>query len=424
MMKQFFNFALLGAIALSGTFGLTACSSNDEAEVTNPNFNPETNEVITKFVFNVSTGNDATTRQTSPATQATASETFRGIDEAVLFTYKQTGADGKHIATASTADKRLNLSRIIAAGTIDESKSTRVIETSLPLNTNTLLFYGRAIKGTASQSEAEAGMTAYDLFGHLEDYSVAGTDELDVSQSSFELSSRITGNKDNFEKIEALFAGVLTVIMNSNLMGEHHIAVTYGGENVEYPTDLTWSKYYNADKKSPVTSTQTLAELETKLANAYKEMTTIQGDELRAGCGEAILETIEDLWSVINEVRCAEPFCKEEAVAKVLAAKIHDRIKKYFNGTVADDGSQVTGVSFLMADNMITAFLADDAWPSTADTKPATSYFEAIKSLQGSDLKNFPQTLYHVPVGATHYLFDNTKKQFYYAVNFNSSAVG
>ena len=422
-MKKIRFFLYASAIALLSMTGFTACSSSDDATTVEPgpNYNPETNEVITKLVMNVSSGN---MRQTSAATQAGSSDPFRGIDHAVLFTFKQ-GTDGKHIATASSANKRIDLSRIMAAGTMSQDMSTRVIETSLPLNTNTLMFYGKAIKGTATESEINAGFSDYDLYGHLEDYSVAGSsDGLDLGDTTFELSSRITGYKDNFEKIEALFAGVLTVIMNSNLMGVHHLAVTFDNQDVNYPDDLTWASYANANNKSPVDPTKDLAELEVKLAKAYREMTTIQDAELRAGCGEAILETIEDLWSIVNEVRCAEPFCAEEAVAKLLATKIHDRIKKYFNGTVNDDGSQVTNVSFVLADNMITYLLADDAWPSSADAKPSTSYFEAIKNLTGVNLRNFPQLLYHVPVGATHYLFDSTKKQFYYAVNFNSSAVG
>ena len=130
-MKKTNQFVLGFAIALTGALGFSACSSNDEAEVNNPNYNPETNEVLAKFVFNVSTGNTATTRQSSAATQASVSETFRGIDNAVLFSFKQ-GNDGKTIAAASTADKRYDLSRIISAGAISEDQSSRVIETSLP----------------------------------------------------------------------------------------------------------------------------------------------------------------------------------------------------------------------------------------------------------------------------------------------------
>lgn len=421
-MKKINQFALGFAIALTGALGFSACSSTDEAEVNNPNFDPATNEVLAKFVFNVSTGNTATTRQSSAATQASVSETFRGIDNAVLFSFKQDN-DGKTIAAAGTADKRYDLSRIIAAGAISDDQSTRVIETSLPLNSNSLLFYGRAIPGTVSQSEAEAGITAYDQFGHLEKYEVAGTDEgVDFSATNFELSSRISGNKDNFKKIEDLLAAVLTVIMNTNLAGTHHETITFQDANVEYG-DIYWADYVNSDKKSPVTTSHALYALEVKLANAYREMTTIRDTEgeLRAGCGEAILETVEDLWSVVNEVRCATPFCKEEAVAKVLAARIHDRIKKYFNGDVPASGSNVTDVSFMMTSVIIENLAADTSWPTTADAKPASDYFSAISA---TVLGNFPQITYHLPAGSTHYLFDSEKKQFFYQQNYNSSAVG
>jgi hypothetical protein len=108
-MKKYFNFAFLSAIALAGTFGLTACSSSDDlAGETNPNYNADTKEVVANFVFNVSTGNQATTRQSSAATQAVNTENFRGISNAALFTYKL-GTDGKHLAAAAPADKYIDL---------------------------------------------------------------------------------------------------------------------------------------------------------------------------------------------------------------------------------------------------------------------------------------------------------------------------
>ena len=300
-MKKMKQLALMSAIALTGAVGLTACSSSDDVsqDVTNPNYNSKTNEVLAKFVFNVSTGN-STTRQSSAATQAAVSDYFRGIDNAVLFSFKQ-ASDGKTIATAGTADKRFDLSRIVAAGGVSEDKSTRVIETSLPLNTNTLMFYGRAIPGTVSQSEADAGITAYDMFGHLDKYEVAGTGEgLNLANTTFELSSRINGNKDNFKKIQDLLAGVLTAIMNTNLAGSHHETVEYQGADVTYG-DIYWADYANNDKKSPVTTSHALYALEVKLADAYREMVSIRDTEgeLRAGSGLAILETMQDLWSVI-----------------------------------------------------------------------------------------------------------------------------
>ena len=71
-MKKLFNYALIGAIALTGSTMLTSCSSSDDAaaENNNPNFNSEKNEVTTQFVLNVAanTGDDVT-RQSAVTVQ-------------------------------------------------------------------------------------------------------------------------------------------------------------------------------------------------------------------------------------------------------------------------------------------------------------------------------------------------------------------
>lgn len=428
MKKRIHYLVLMSATALTSLFGLAGCSSSDDVAVNNPRYNPETNEVYAEFVFNVATGNTPTTRQSSAATQATNTELFRGIYNAQLFSFKQEGLDGHHVATAKTADKRFDLSRIIAAGSIDKDKSTRVIETSLPLNTNSLLFYGRAIPGSASEADKLKGLTDYDVYGHLENYDVAGGEEgLDVSNTTFELSSRISGNLDKFYKTEELLAAVLTCIMNTNLSGTHHEEVIYTGVNgeevVDYPDPFTWADYIKYNGNSPVSTNHELYALEVKLADAYREMVTIRDSEgeLRAGCGEAILETVQALWSIVNEVRCADPFCKEEAVANVLAKRIHDRIEKYFNGEVPSTGKEVTGVSFKLTSVIIENLVADNSWPTVADPKPTMAYFDDIKSTK---LEDFPEVTYHVPVGSTHYTFDTQKQQFFYAKDYNTSAVG
>ena len=174
---------------------------------------------------------------------------------------------------------------------------------------------------------------------------------------------------------------------------------------------------------SPIETTHVLYALEVKMADAYREMTTIKNaqGELRAGYGTAILSTIQNLWSVVNEVRCATPFSVPEAVAKYMAERIHERIKQYFNGTVPSNGMNVTEVSYETMTNLITHFTSDTAWPTTADKRPNAAYYESIK---GTKLVDFPQKSYRVPVGSTHYLFDKDKKQFYYVKNYNTSAVG
>lgn len=442
-MKQL---ALMSAIVLTGAVGLAGCSSASEEKITetpnpvSPGYNPVTNEVLTKFMFNVSSGNTTTggsqsapgmtddfTRQSSAAVQATDNERFRGIEKAVLFSAKQ-ASNGKHLAIAGNMDKRFDLSRIVMAGALDKDKTSRVIETSLPLNTNTLLFYGKAIEGTASAAEAEEGLTAYDLFGHLDKFQV-GADEnesVDLSATTFELSSRINGNVTKFRKIEELLAGILTCIMYTNLSGANHVALpaaryAFDVSEDDYPTTLTWADYSNADGKSPVETSHVLYPLEVKLGDAYREMTHIKqtDGELRAGYGLAILQTVQDLWSVVNEVRCATPFSKSEAVAKYLAERIHERIKEYFNGTVSDTGQQVTGIGFESTTNIITHFQNDTAWPETAGTKPT-----GFESITGVLFADFPHYSFHLASGAAHYLFDSTKKKFEYVQNYNTSAVG
>jgi len=433
-MKKSFIYALLCAIALTGTTIFSSCSSSEDTADVNPNYNPETNEVVTKFVFNVSTGNEATTRQSSAATQATTSEMFRGITNAALFTYKQ-GEDGKHLATAEVANKYIDLGSPIASSAITSSLSHRVLEMSLPINTNTMLFYGKAPEGTPSSAESAKGYSAYDIYGHLDDYTLASNTGdnagKDISAANFELGKRMTAaNKEKFEEIKKLLGGVLTCIINTKIANEDIVALSADNYGVavatsDYPNGVKWSDYANNNGTSPVETTHELYPLEEQLANVYKALTTINvdGGELRAGFGTAILHTIQDVWSIVNHVQCATPFSKGEAVAKKLAELIHNRIKGYFNGTVPTSGDNkggtVTDVTFnASVSQMINTFANDTAWPTEAGTKPE------IKTLITSEnLANFPMA-YAVPSGAAHYAWKSETKTFEYVTNYSTASVG
>ena len=433
-MKKLFNFALVGAIALTGATMFTSCSSSDDAaaENNNPNYDPDTQTVYAQFVFNVSTGNQATTRQSSAATQATTSETFRGINNAALFTYKLTD-DGKHLAAAAVANKFIDLGSPLASGTITADNSHRVLEMSLPINTNTMLFYGKAPEGTASSAEITKGYSAYDLYGHLDDYTLAGGTDAnagkDISAANFELGKRMTAdNKTKYDEIKKLLGGVLTCIINTKIAGTDHVALDAGHYGVavatgDYPATVTWADYANANGTSPVETTHELYALEVKLAEVYKALTTIQTaqGELRAGYGTAILHTIEDVWSVINSVQCATPFSKGEAVAKKLAELIHVEINKYFNGTVPMDGATkggaVTSVTFKPVSTMVSTFNADGLWPTS--THPTV----AVDGIGSEDLSEFPMA-YAVPSGAAHYDWKSAEKMFEYVTDYNTSSVG
>ena len=434
-MKKLMNYAFLGAIALTGATMFTACSSSDEAaEVNNPNYNPETNEVVTKFVFNVSTGNEAITRQSSTATQATSTDVFRGITNAALFTYKLTGTptgDGQHLATAAVADKYIDLGSPIASATINATQSHRVLEMSLPINTNTMLFYGRAPEGTASSAETTKGYTAYDLYGHLDAYTLASTTGenagKDISAANFELGKRMTNdNKAKYTEIQKLLGGVLTCIINTKIANGDHVALSAENYGVavttdEYPATVTWADYANNNNTSPVETTHELYPLEIKLADVYNALTTIQQStgELRAGYGTAILHTIQDAWSVINSVKCATPFSKGEAVAKKMAELIHNEINTYFDGTVPvsgdNKGGAVSDVTFKAVNAMMTAFNSDAAWP--------TATHPTVSGIESEDLTKFPMA-YSVPSGAAHYDWKSETKTFEYVTNYSTASVG
>ena len=420
-MKKYFNFALLSAIALTGAVGFASCSSSEDTAEVNPNYNSKTNEVTTQFVFNVSNGNSSITRMSGTATQASSSLSaaeFRGIDNSHIMCFKQ-GTDGLPLSAAAEAEKSFDMSRLVAAGTLDNSNSRRVLEMSLPLNTNTMLFYGKAI----NESTTAAG---YNTYGHLDAFTV--TDNL--ANVNFQLGRRLTSaSKTQFQEVQKLFATALTCIMSTNRGNAAVAATATPGDGVPaYGFDIAatdvpnmlWSAYNS--ETSPVTTTKAITPLEKKLGNAYKEMTTIQDAELRNASGPALKATIQSLWSIVNGVRCATPTNKEEAIAKYMAHLISEHLTQYFTyTTLPSNGASVTGVAFKEASAIITAIGNDDYWPTGAGTKPASTAFNHISSMTVADLGKYPEQ-FNLPQGSTHVKWDGTK--FYYVENYNTTAVG
>ena len=421
-MKKFKYFAYVGAIALLSVTGFTSCSSSDgvaDSVEPSPNYNPETNEVYTQFVFNVASGSQSGMRQTADATQAStnlSADKFRGIEQSHVMCFIQ-GTDGKSLATPTTAAKDYDMARVAAAGTMSNSNSRRVLEMSLPLNTNTMLFYGRAIPETN-----------YNAYGHLDDYTVAA----DLTTVNFKLGRRLTADqKTQFQEIQKLLATVLTCIINTNRGTAAVAATDTPGDGIPaYGFDiaagdvpnLAWSAYVGT--KSPVTPSMDITQLELKLGNAYKEMTSIQEAELRNASGYALKMTIQDLWSIVNAVRCATPTTKEEAIAKYMAHLISQHLTKYFGYSgLPKTGASVTGVAFASASDIISSIGEDTYWPASAGEKPASGDFSHVNTTSAVDLGRFPEQ-FNLPQGATHITFDGITKAFSYVENYNSSAVG
>ena len=188
MKKKNFIKALFGTIVLVSAMLFTGCTSDDNIDGTANNGNA-TNapEVPVNFVFNVATSTEPTSRMTSPNTQAALNETFRGIENATLMTYvNKTGDvlnDGKNVATAITAAKMYDFGTVLGSGSLKPDgdgsaapKSRRVLELSLPAETNTLLFWGKAIKTGTSKQQGEV---------------IWNANNKDLSQISFTAARRI-----------------------------------------------------------------------------------------------------------------------------------------------------------------------------------------------------------------------------------------
>lgn len=429
-MKNLIKMALVGAAVLVAA----SCQRESVEGSDNPNFNRETNEVVTNFVFNVAT--QARTKQSADATQATSSNAFRGLVDAKLFTYAIDDAEYKGILPADAdAGKIFDLAQLATSSQISHAENRRILELSLPLKTNTLLFYGRAPMGNTYDDYANV----YDCYGHMDQYDVNVT----TGSANFEVGHRIPNNDNDatykqFLIVENLFAGIQSTLLNHKVAAGVVIDDEGAPDGVATPYlfdatipagGIKWEQYAAADGKSPYNVVDDRFPLENKLGNLYKQLTSIEtgSGELRAGSGEAVIRMAQDLLTVLNEIRCATPLNDAEAVAKYFADEVYNRVLKYFTGNTNNTGAPITNVAFNNFNTIRTAYLSDEEvafrpsftqtseifWPTEAQLSTITAY----------NPKDFPFN-FNLPRGATHIDFDSTNKIFYYPQNFNVSGMG
>lgn len=323
-MKKKLLFAFVGAIALSGAVGITSCSSDkDVAEEVNPSYNEKTGEVAVNFVFNVSTGNTATTRMAETTVQALSTNTFRGMDKSALMSFKLS-SNGQHVFNAATtADKQFSLGAVLgqnAIGPDSKEDSRRILELSVPVGTNTLMFWGKAQKSGTDNGQ-----------GKIDFYEATS-----LNDAYFSLNPILPAGSDPrkaFDQYRDLIAAVLNKIMASSYSG----TATYGASESRTVTDLKWSDYVEigtAGLKTKGTnpgSTGIMSELGVILGNAFVTFNTINSGELRAGSGTAVERMLVDLYTVIDKVADATPTNLEEAVAKEVGSKIRDNMQLFLN---------------------------------------------------------------------------------------------
>ena len=473
IMKKQSIYALMSAIALAGAVGFSSCSSDEKVTATpNPGYNQTEGTVPVQFLFNVgSYGGGASTRQSADATQAQnnlPAEKFRGIEGARILCFGQ-AADGQYVSSCLVpngaiendadhikATRLFDMARVALPGSLgydnngNNPATTRVLEMTFPLGTNSMMFYGRAI------TEPEGDYK--DIYGHLDEYNV----ENDLTKVTFALGKRLTtSQKTEFLHIQNLLAAILTCIMETN-RGTSAVTAIQAPETGVDPygwaipaatgAGLKWRDYYlkfiENDPKSPIDENVPLTQLEIKLAKAYKEMTTIKETELRNGSGPALISTIKNLWGIVNSVRCAQPTGVSEALAKYMAQRIHTELDAYFEptfeGTAKTEGGMPTSISFRSTSDVLLTKIEQDAyWPKGKGDNGKNifpeNYFSEITDAN-NDLSTFPAN-FELPQGSTHLKFciypegdtDHRNQDkipagtpqygFYYVQDYNSSAV-
>lgn len=355
-MKKLFNFALVGAIALTGATMFTGCSGSDDAvaENNNPNFNSEKNEVTTQFVLNVAanTGDDVT-RQSAVTVQrdfsTTTGKNFRGMTDAKLVSLATgiTGQMAPYSGGATTDNwsaasglkvKIFNLGALYGANSVDNTgvdtenknannSSHRVIELTLPLTTDAMLVYGRALPNNDTE---ENGQTVYNV-----------APEGRVENTTFDLVPRL-GNSTVYSNTCKLVAVILNRIMLSQVgaraKGSDAYAVNGYSQNQDLPA-LSW--------RGLAAVTGTMTALEEKLAKLYNAATgfTTSTTAIRAGSSSAVLSMVNDIYKTAQETYGATALDDNELNAQRLAYDIISRIGYYFD--YDSTNKKITGFKIL-----------------------------------------------------------------------------
>ncbi len=339
--------------AFATMLALVACNKEPKVE-DNPTFDPEKNTVNTQFIVNVSTGvGEPATKQTPKDVQASF-EHFRGIENAhvLAYTLNYAGVGGENYLydadnKSSKATRDFDLGSLVLPSQLTSEDSRRIIELALPLETNTILIYGRAPK---TGTDDEQGSVKY-----------SGTAlNSSLTNVKFELNHRLSvSDTAAFRQTRDLLGRILTGIMNAGRVMQtpangHKGSVdstykfwwpvddaskNFSWEDEEsahpgykkYSGSKRWKDYGDAYKANP--GAMSIA-LEASLGEAYYEVMNLKGvtgkQELRSASAGSICRMVGDMYNVIQRVLSAIPVVPEEYVAQLVARNALSRATSFF----------------------------------------------------------------------------------------------
>lgn len=334
-MRKLNKFALMGAIALTGTAGFTACSSDDVLGENGPSISSgET--VKTQFTISVPNAGTAGTRLTDGIVQSNGqTSSFRGISNIRLVPFKNLDPISVSATTPLTGVTPITLDAIGTSGmqTPDEKSYNYKVYYDVPvdLGVNYFLFYGDATVASGSYKENGSTVPSFD---------VNGWPSTTLNDVKFDLRARLD-NASGLKNEQAILAAILTDIAATKTKVEQ--------------TDHAWS-----------------AETGNDLAKYYTAFTS-----LKAGSAASIKAAVADLYASMKSPRVTDN--------NQLKAAICTTIEKYFTpGTASSTTAYVSYPDFAYKTGDVTVNIDEDEEKETV-TLPTT--FPADFNLPDGSMK-------------------------------------
>lgn len=334
-MRKLNKFALMGAIALTGTAGFTACSSDDVLGENGPSISSgET--VKTQFTISVPNAGTAGTRLTDGIVQSNGqTSSFRGISNIRLVPLKIAANGSVSTATPLTDVTPITLDAIGATGmqTPDQKNYNYKVYYDVPvdLGVNNFLFYGDATVTSGSYKENGSTVPSFD---------VNGWPSTTLNDVKFDLRARLD-NASGLENEQAILAAILTDIAATKTTVEQ--------------TEHAWS-----------------AETSNDLAKYYTAFTS-----LKAGSAASIKAAVADLYASMKS--------KGVTDNNGLKAAICTTIEKYFTpGTASSTTAYISYPDFAYKTGEVTVNIDEDEEKETV-TLPTT--FPADFNLPDGSMK-------------------------------------
>lgn len=428
-MKKLFNLALVGTMVLAAA----ACQREQVGSSSVDASGNGVKEVTTQFVLNVAS---------SPQTKMTAdvvqmNQNFRGMDNAKLFVYNtgmipenpaSTTPDAFVLQTDSWTEakaKYFDMGTLLGSSSLDngstnnnDNSSNRVLQLSVPVGVDAVLFYGKAIKGNNAESYQYGGtdMTAtkfnvnpaqtviaaqkilatddavahYDATGALMIYIIndilsTSVDETELPLYGFPGSTFPVVSNPGTPEETISYTGV----------GHRNLSWDALGHQYEIQTKGASSRYKTTDGFG---MGRTISGLEEVLGRCYFLFTDIRAGEYRTGSSGAVKMMVSDMYKVISDASQATPTNEYEANAKRLAIAILSRAEDFFFSPTAT--------------NLPEGYSVGDYRPlSTIQTKISSEKWSSLHFNKAENLNEYPYEKFRIPRGAAQLGFGMEKQE-------------